>query len=48
MHIAARNIEEGRVLKSDLCVVGAGAAGITIAQKLDGASVEVCLLEQGG
>ena len=48
MHVDARNIEEGTVLKSDLCLVGAGAAGITIARHLAGSSVEVCLLEQGG
>jgi choline dehydrogenase-like flavoprotein len=48
MHVDARTIEEGRVLKSDLCLVGAGAAGITIARALAGSSVEVCVLEQGG
>jgi choline dehydrogenase-like flavoprotein len=48
MHADARNIKAGTVLKSDLCLVGAGAAGITIARKLAGSSVEVCLLEQGG
>lgn len=48
MHLDARNIEEGHALKCDVCIVGAGAAGITIAKKLIGSSVEVCLLEQGG
>ena len=31
-----------------MCVVGAGAAGITIARELIGSNLEVCLLEAGG
>ncbi|MBB4070369.1 choline dehydrogenase-like flavoprotein [Salinibacter ruber] len=48
MHLDARDIEQGHTLGCDVCLVGAGAAGITIARKLTGSSVEVCLLEQGG
>ncbi|MBN1240225.1 MAG: GMC family oxidoreductase, partial [Gammaproteobacteria bacterium] len=32
----------------DLCVIGAGAAGITIARELAGTPIRVCLLESGG
>ena len=32
----------------DLCVIGAGAAGITIAQAFAGASFSVCVVESGG
>jgi choline dehydrogenase-like flavoprotein len=33
---------------TDLCIVGAGPAGITIARELDTCGVCVCLLEAGG
>ena len=33
---------------ADVCVVGAGAAGITLARELSAAGMEVCLLESGG
>jgi choline dehydrogenase-like flavoprotein len=32
----------------DICVVGAGAAGITIARELVGSGLRVCLVESGG
>jgi choline dehydrogenase-like flavoprotein len=48
MHIDARNIEQGSTLDADICIVGAGAAGITIARALANTSIEVCLLESGG
>jgi choline dehydrogenase-like flavoprotein len=35
-------------LRGDLCIVGAGAAGLTIAQSLAGSSQQVILLESGG
>ena len=44
----ARDIDEGTELDCDVCVVGAGAAGITIARELDAAGVRTCLLESGG
>jgi choline dehydrogenase-like flavoprotein len=37
----------GQELVTDLCVVGAGPAGITIARELDGSGLDVCLLEAG-
>jgi choline dehydrogenase-like flavoprotein len=33
---------------ADLCIIGAGPAGITIARELDNRGVRVCLLEAGG
>jgi choline dehydrogenase-like flavoprotein len=48
MHIDGRNIKKGSILTADVCIVGAGAAGITIARALANTSVEVCLLESGG
>jgi choline dehydrogenase-like flavoprotein len=32
----------------DVCIIGAGAAGITLARELDGSSLSVALLEAGG
>ena len=35
-------------LETDVCIVGAGAAGITIARELANAPLSVLLLESGG
>ena len=34
-------------IAADVCIVGAGAAGITVATGLDGSPQTVCLLESG-
>jgi choline dehydrogenase-like flavoprotein len=44
----ARELEDGALIECDLCVVGAGAAGITLARAFAGTGVRVCLLESGG
>jgi len=44
----ARRIEFSSEIETDLCIVGAGAAGITIARALDGSAARICLLEGGG
>jgi len=36
------------VIDTDICVIGGGAAGITIAQELAGSRVRVCVIEGGG
>ncbi|WP_324749251.1 GMC family oxidoreductase [Sphingomonas sp. LY54] len=33
---------------SDVCIVGAGAAGVTLARRLSQRGIQVCLLESGG
>lgn len=38
----------GDPLETDVCIIGAGPAGITIANGLDGTGIRVCLLESGG
>ena len=43
-----RNLSEGTVIDSDICIVGAGAAGITLAMELIGHDFSVNLLESGG
>ena len=44
----AQSIPTDSVLDSDLCIVGCGAAGITIARELAGSSLRVTVLESGG
>jgi choline dehydrogenase-like flavoprotein len=36
------------VIDVDICIIGAGAAGITLARELAGSRARVCLLEAGG
>ncbi|MCC5951372.1 MAG: GMC family oxidoreductase [Acidimicrobiia bacterium] len=44
----ARELPFGSVLTADVCVIGGGAAGITIARALAGGPSSVLLLESGG
>jgi choline dehydrogenase-like flavoprotein len=37
-----------RRVRSDVCIVGSGAAGLTLARELDGTSLRVVVLEGGG
>jgi len=46
--VDASVLEDGTLVRSDICVVGAGAAGITLALALGGAGRDVALLESGG
>jgi choline dehydrogenase-like flavoprotein len=46
--IDGREIETGAVLKCDVCVIGAGAAGIGLALELMQTPLSVILLESGG
>lgn len=48
MHTDARTLENGSVVEGDLCIVGAGAAGISIAREWIGSNQRVLLLEGGG
>lgn len=48
MFIDARTIAQGKVLSTDVCIIGAGAAGITLAHEFVGAPFRVVLLESGG
>src|SRR5947207_15285999 len=43
----ARAISPGNTLNCDLCVIGGGPAGITIAKELAGTSVRIIQLEAG-
>ena len=48
MHTDARTLDGGSTIAGDICVVGAGAAGITIALELLDSGRRVVLLEGGG
>jgi choline dehydrogenase-like flavoprotein len=48
MLIDSRTLPEGHLVDTEVCIVGAGAAGITLARELAGSKFRVCLLESGG
>ncbi len=48
MFIDARRVSEGSTIDADICVIGGGAAGITLGRELLGTGFRVCLLESGG
>jgi choline dehydrogenase-like flavoprotein len=48
MIIDIRRFESGTTFDADICIIGAGAAGITIALQLSNTKYRVVLLESGG
>ena len=48
MLLDGREIEHGANIEADLCIIGAGAAGLSLACQFAGTSVRVCLVESGG
>ena len=48
MHTDARTLENGTLIEGDICIVGAGAAGISIALEFMNSPYKVILLEGGG
>ena len=48
MHIDARNLDNNSIIEGDICIIGAGAAGISIALDWMDTSYKVILLEGGG
>lgn len=48
MFIDARGVSSSAVIDADLCIIGAGAAGITLALQFVGRREKVVLLEAGG
>lgn len=48
MMIDARSLPPDEVLKTQVCIIGAGPAGITLAREFANQSFQVCLVESGG
>ena len=48
MFIDLRQMPTGTVLDTDICIIGAGAAGITIARQFIGRPIAVLVVESGG
>ena len=48
MILDANDLADGKTVRADVCIVGAGAAGISMALQFIGSGVEVLLLESGG
>lgn len=48
MFIDSRSIGENEVIDTDVCVVGAGVAGLTLAQEFKQAPFNTCIIESGG
>jgi len=48
LFIDARNLPENKIIMTDVCIIGAGAAGITLALEFIDQPFQVCLIESGG
>jgi choline dehydrogenase-like flavoprotein len=48
MLVNVDSLDDGVILQTDICIVGAGAAGITLARAFEGSPFKVTLLESGG
>jgi choline dehydrogenase-like flavoprotein len=48
MFIDGNSIPNDQIVETDLCIIGGGAAGITIARELAGKPFKVALVESGG
>ena len=48
MPIDANDIPRNSTQGCDVCILGAGPAGISLAIELIGSGLDVCLLESGG
>jgi len=48
MIIDARSLGESDSVETDVCIVGGGVAGITLAREFIGQHLRVTLLERGG
>jgi dTDP-4-amino-4,6-dideoxygalactose transaminase/choline dehydrogenase-like flavoprotein len=48
MFIDSLSLEDERRIESEVCVIGGGVAGITLALEFEKQGIETCLLESGG
>ena len=47
MRVDARSFSEGQILEADVCVIGAGPVGLTLAAELGAPGARICVLERG-
>ena len=48
MFIDTRQMAEGKVVVTSVCIIGGGVAGITLAREMEKQGIDTCLLESGG
>ncbi len=48
MFVDARTLPDKHIIKTDICIIGAGAAGITLARQFIDHPARICLLDSGG
>ena len=48
MTVDARSLEQNKTIETDVCIVGTGTAGVTLAREFIDQQFHVCLLESGG
>jgi choline dehydrogenase-like flavoprotein len=48
MFVDARRVPRDHMVEADVCIVGAGPAGLAVARELAGRDLRVCVLESGG
>jgi len=48
MFIDARSIDSNQIIESDVCIVGAGVAGLTLGIEFKKAKFNTCIIESGG
>ena len=48
MQVDARRLAPKTVLDAEICIIGAGPAGITLAREFVGAKTTVAIIESGG
>jgi choline dehydrogenase-like flavoprotein len=48
MIVDARTLPDGSAISAQICIIGAGAAGITLAREFAGQAFDVCVIESGG
>ncbi len=48
MFVDCRQLTDGSLIETDLCIVGAGAAGIALAREFAGHAAKVAVIESGG
>jgi choline dehydrogenase-like flavoprotein len=48
MFIDTRRLQDGRAIEAEVCIIGGGVAGITLALELEKRGIGTCLIESGG